>query len=552
MAAAATRIGLAVAFLGGPACTRSGSRPASAAEPVPAATSPYSASPGGAPLPVGIPPPAFGMTEVAPRTPEPWTVATAGFYYVDAESSNADDARNPLGTPERPRATIPNQLPAGAVVLLRGRYDNRHGGPRGLQLSGPASQPVFIRGPSERPRITAGWEIAGSYFVLENLEFAFAGPGDSLVLAGPTDHGALRRSEVRGNPDAGGVAIAGSLLGGEIKDVLIWDNRIHDNGDVTATYDQDVHGIAVGPRVSRLWVLDNEIDRNSGDGVQINAGRWAQETTHHIYVGRNVFHHNRQTGFWTKQAADVIFSENLAYAHRPSSSSSGACAGFQYAPERVWFVNNQIRDCEFGISGVSDNGLGSGRDVYLVGNVIHDIHASSPFNPNTAWSQTGILLVGGTRRFVVNNTLYDVEAGINSPASSGSLELVNNVVSHVGRGQHVFVEMTSLARTSMLRHNLLDGAARIRWGGSRAYDVPGFAAAFPGRSQGDLGGDPGFVDGDADDWRLRPASRGVDAGVEHEVYTTFRDLYGLDIARDRNGNPRPSGPAWDIGAHERR
>ena len=65
--------------------------------------------------------------------------------------------------------------------------------------------------------------------------------------------------------------------------------------------------------------------------------------------GRNVAHHNKQTGFWTKQAEDVIFSENLSYSHRTSDSSTGACMGFQYAPERVWFINNHIHDCEVGI-----------------------------------------------------------------------------------------------------------------------------------------------------------------------------------------------------------
>ena len=40
--------------------------------------------------------------------------------------------------------------------------------------------------------------------------------------------------------------------------------------------------------------------------------------------------------FWAGlRTVDVVFSENLCYAHRPSNSSFGACMGMQYAPERV-------------------------------------------------------------------------------------------------------------------------------------------------------------------------------------------------------------------------
>ena len=95
---------------------------------------------------------------------------------------------------------------------------------------------------------------------------------------------------------------------------------------------------------------------------------------HHVYLGRNVAHENKQTGFWTKQASDVIMSENVAYAHHPSDSSPGAGLGGQYGPERVWFLYNHIHDCDYGIAAGSDNHLGFGRDVYLIGNVIHNIH----------------------------------------------------------------------------------------------------------------------------------------------------------------------------------
>ena len=48
--------------------------------------------------------------------------------------------------------------------------------------------------------------------------------------------------------------------------------------------------------VNYLWVVDNQMYRNSGDGIQINAPATARrQRTHHIYVGRNVSHHNKQS-----------------------------------------------------------------------------------------------------------------------------------------------------------------------------------------------------------------------------------------------------------------
>ena len=63
-------------------------------------------------------------------------------------------------------------------------------------------------------------------------------------------------------------------------------------------------------------------------------------------------------------------------------------------------------------------------------------------------------------RYVINNTIYDVNAGVNSPASAGSLQIVNNIISGIteSQGSHVFVEMERTASASAMHHNLLQGA----------------------------------------------------------------------------------------------
>jgi len=493
--------------------------------------------------PAGIPMPEFGVVERAPFPPDPWSVPTRCFYFVDASHALASDEDNPLGTPDRPRSTVPNDLPPGSTVELRGDYDVAHQSPRVIHLRGTAEAPVFVRGaPDARPRITRPWEIYGSYYILEHLEFADRdGTQAGELTIGPGDHAVLRSVELHGNRDTGGLAISGLRTAG-VSHVLVMDNRIHDNGDVEASYDQDVHGIAVGSHVEQLWVVDNELFRNSGDGIQINGHRGGEAVTHHIWVGRNVAWGNKQTGFWTKQASDVVFSENECRDHRPSNSSLGQCMGFQYAPERVWFLFNRIHDCDFGIAAASDNDLGTGEDSYYVGNVIWSIHHSGDYNPATAWSNAAIMLAGGTNRWIVDNTIHDVDAGINSPSSGGMLRMEGNIISGIAEpnGRHAFIEFERTADRSTFRHNLLGETPRIEWGGS---------APSADATVGTAAGDPGFISPPSN-LDLRPDSRAVDAGTTSPVYSSYRQLYGIGIERDVAGRPRPTGLASDIGAYE--
>ncbi|HEY7173091.1 MAG TPA: right-handed parallel beta-helix repeat-containing protein [Vicinamibacterales bacterium] len=503
--------------------------------------------------PVGVPTPSFGINESARPAPSPWTSPVAGYYYVDATISAATDSSNPYGTPAKPRRTIPIALPAGSVVELHGTYDANHESPRTIVASGTAANPVFIRGVSTtaRPIARALWQVRGSYVVLENLEF---GPRDSqttggLVILAPGDHIVLRHSNLHGNLTGGGMGIESWDGVSTLQQIVIYDNAVHDNGDVHASFDQDVHGIHIGPRVSNTWIIDNELAGNSGDGIQINADSAAAEpTTHHIYVARNTAHNNKQTGVWVKQATDVIVSENFCYSHRPSNSSLGQCMGFQYAAERVWFIANHIEDSEFGIGVSSDNNLGTGTQSYFVGNVIHNIHhTESDYNPGTSWSSSAIMLAGGIERHVINNSIYDVDAGINSPGAAGTLDIANNAIAKVvpGAGNHIFVELSNMASRTTLSHNVLEGDARMRLGDGQVHYNSSQLAVYAS-----LNADPKFLNPANHDFHLSSNSPAIDAGQTAGVYATFQQRYGISIAKAPDGMARPQGSAWDVGAYE--
>lgn len=501
---------------------------------------------------MGIPMPTFGVVESAPNPPSPWTTATPGFYYVDAIQSASTDSSNPYGTPGRPRKTIPNSLPAGAVVELHGTYDRGHTSPNTIVANGTIASPVFIRGASAstKPMIRSGWEVQGTYVILENLEFGPIGTTQtgSLVLLSPINHAALRSSNLHGNLNDGGLGVV-SWDGALNQNVVILNNAIHDNGDLAATFDQDVHGIVVGPRVSNLWVLDNQLYRNSGDGIQISAGGIAnQATTHHIYVGRNTAYNNKQTGFWSKQAVDVVFSQNVCRSHRPSNSSNGQCMGYQYAPQWIWFLFNDISDSDFGIAAQSDHNEGSGTESFFIGNVIYNIHPANGFvDASNPWASAAIMLAGGVNRKVLHNTMYDVNAGVNVPAVAGSLEVRDNIISRVVAGaNHLFIEDSGLAVNAAFHHNLLEGDPRVRLGGSQQHLTTALLAAMQS-----FGVDPLFVNPAAKDFHVQAASKAIDTGDTPSAYATFQQRYGLSISRDADGTTRPSGVATDMGAFER-
>jgi hypothetical protein len=427
-------------------------------------------------MPAGVPAPDFGLAETAPPFPSPWDGKVDGFFCVDQYSANATDAENLNGFPGRPRKTMPRGLPPGSVVQVRGVYDYAPQGYETITGTGTDDRPIFVVGASSG--IRRHWYTRGAYMIFEGLYFISHGGNREKCwsTSGDAHHVALRHCDISGNAIAGGVSV-----GEGAHHVVISDCEIHHNGDHEASHDQDVHGVAIG-RASYVWVLGCEITRNSGDGVQINAGSLAaQAQTHHIYVGRNVAHHNKQSGFWVKQAVDVVVSENLSHDHRPSGSDPGAGMGFQYAPERVWYLFNEIRDCDIGIYGGSDSGLGTGVHVYVVGNAIHHVHQrSGTWSPDSAWSKAAILLAGGGNLRLVANHLRDVDAGLHVPVA-GRCTLEGNVIDAPTRGGHVWIERADTAAASTYRDNLVTpGPGILRLGRSApqvATEVAGFGTA---------------------------------------------------------------------------
>lgn len=280
--------------------------------------------------------------------------------------------------------------------------------------------------------------------------------------------------------------------------------------------------------------------------MQIGSASSAEPWAQHIYVGRNDLHDDRENGVDVKQARDVVISENRIYSYAPTSSSSGEAVVVHDDPERVWVLNNEIRDAARGVSCTGAVGF------YVVGNVIHRIrHAPGrDYDPTSLYGTQAILAYSSPEFFAVANTIFDVDAGISFPTGQRAV-IVDNIIAGLSQTTHHVAVGGGATGASLMSHNLLGGTVRIKWGSTRAQTLAEFQSTS-GRGAGCVAGEPGFQDAAGGDFRLRAGSPAIDAGTTPDVYATFQRHYGLDIARDRAATPRPQGRAFDMGALEHR
>ena len=468
--------------------------------------------------PIGVPRPPFGVDEVRPSAP---TLIVNG------------------GTTQ----SIPGPVPAGAVVEIRGTYSKNHTSPNTVNCQGTASQPAFIYG-APGAVVTGEWEIKGSYCIIEKLKFS---GGAGWTFLGPGDHLALRDSEVQGDLGWGGFRVQ-TWDASVLQYVVLLRNYVHHNGDVNTSSDQDVFGTSLyrssgtTGSIHHIWILDSEYSYNSGDGIQIN-GNHDSTKMHHIYVGRVHAHHNQQGGIWTKRASDVVFSQNTVHAHRTGVSGLGHCVGYQYGPERVWFLFNQLYDCEKGIMSGGDLGSSGpdGTEVHAVGNVIHDLVPSA--NGGSAYTNAGIMIAGSQSWTIANNTFWNVPVGVAWPNGGGAIRIEGNVFGpfNLASGSAIFAEQPPASRPYIVTGNVFQKAF-FRLGG---YGSTFGISRFPGNREMDP-----LLFSPPSDFHLQANSPAIDYAPLSAAYARFQQLYGFSIQVDADNTPRPQLGAVDAGAYE--
>lgn len=502
--------------------------------------------------PIGIPSPTFGITQTyrmydseANRNPALTYNASpdAGYYthYVDSTHGSATNDGNPYGSPSIPRLSPPLDLPAGSVVEIHNASGSNGWSEFALSGEGTSSLPIFVRGvgaPDVTALLDVGYYGNASYIIVEGISAA-ASAGVFGRDSGATfdnNHICIRNCEFT---NASGVDVL-SWTSNNLKEIVFYANVVHDNGTWdpnVAVGDEDYHGIAIGGPLANMWCIDNEFYHNSGCAVQINGSY----DTHHMYVGRNIGWQNKQTAFWTKTATDVVFSQNVAYLHRPSSSSNGGGLGCQYDPKRVWFLFNVSYDNAHGIESGSSN-AGGREDWYYLGNVIY--HCTYGLTLNDVSCPTAAVIAA--------NTVYDCQDGIYNGYYTCKLDIENNILL-CSRHYINFPSDNLTAANSDFGTNLVYGGSGFVWGATTYGTLSAFQSGTS-EGAGSIEADPLFVGASAYDLHVQASSPAINVGSGSGALQTaiarFDTLYDIDIAKDIDGRARPQGVAWDIGSYE--
>jgi hypothetical protein len=518
-----------------------------------------------------------------------WDFNIPGYYYVKTGGSNDSQ-----GYPSNSRFRLPKPIPAGAKVFMDGTCIWGQHSPSDIIAQGTPIEPVWICNydKNEPAVIKGSWEVGQGtqYLIIDGLKWDWSGTefgGGLYVAAGPTrgisyvcfrNGSTLGRGTETGTSTAGpdnqtsfGINNYGPDWSTAAEHIVLYNMKFSKGGMwMYEDGDPDGSGVIVGLRTRDVWVMDCEASYFSGGAYGFGVGNDStpdDQATLRAYFGRCLAHHTAQFGFWSKRSKDCIMSQNVVHTIRrdtPSAPDAGGYGG-QYGPINFWMIYNTTYNCQNGITihgGASDGPGVTNGDVYIIGNKFYDIHDKvGTVGPwRGAFDQgagTCILLRGGLGVHMVNNTMYDFDAGINSASSTQNRFVEGNILA--GRNTAVSgldAQFNSdPSRLNVFRKNIVQensGNIYVRIGDSVHTSLSALNAggALKSGNKTDITANI-FTNAGAADFTLKADGLAIDAfQAEPEVYGLFETRYARSIRRDIRGELRPQGAAWDMGAFE--
>jgi len=418
----------------------------------------------------------------------------AEMYYVN--TSGGDD-NNP-GSQDKPWQTLGHasgKVKAGdTVTVAPGDY------PEAVVIaaSGTEAEPVTFRAGPPRAAKVKSFKVSGDYITIEGFDIANDASQNGFGIHCGEAH---RKNARTGN--------------------RILNNFIH-----------DINGTAIYSGTSGL-VKDNTM-RNVNRGVFANSGTVVENNEIDTLVpfmeeGKDGESKPKKTQYNFFCGDDIIFRGNYLHGTQEKHliNGMGACFfttydSWLYSPSRrILIENNRCFDAT---------------------------HASEPMG--TAKKESSHITY---RNNLFVNTVY---VGV-MPKGYEYVTVENNTFINCG-AYPVWLQNDKQCKTSVVKNNLIAYIGRERtveaygWKAPDAgirFDTEGpkpdcdhnliFGAENRNYGPNDITAKPLFVDPDNGDFRLKPGSPGIDAGM----------TIG-DVKTDLRGVGRPQGKAYDIGAYE--
>jgi len=351
--------------------------------------------------------------------PSPWNTDQAGFHYVKSGGTSTGN-----GHPANPRGSLPTSLAPGDVVVLDGKITV---GSLTRTWSGSSSNPVFMVGTNAATIARTSGEIVlnGAHTIIDSVAFEndAASPSSGIfIFAGSFQ--VLRNSAI--NDRAGFRPGFGAMSATGNDHSMFYNNAIGPGGqwDAGGVGDNDFHGIKVFG--DDHWIIKNTFTQVQGDGVQISneGGSANPDSARRIFAGGNQGTQIHQTMLWTKDATDIIFSENSAVdLYDGNNSATNGAFGGQGDYRHLWIIKNYSRLNGEGVKGAGTDTAQS--HIYVIGNTIED---QDPDNPpdGGGFNNWAISVRNGGTKNVFYNTLRNVQGTI-SDIGSNNLRFGNTL-----------------------------------------------------------------------------------------------------------------------------
>ncbi|WP_417696478.1 right-handed parallel beta-helix repeat-containing protein [Psychromonas sp.] len=381
-------------------------------------------------MPIGIPDTDIDFTQDVPERPNDWSEEIPGYYYIDTESGSNSMT---YGSETAPRKSLPpSPVKAGSYIEIAGNL--KLSGSYVLRVNGTneawvanQSGPVWITQSAISDGMITGGRLtlAGENVFVTDLNFL---EGGKPQVGSPTAGYDIKNIVIRNNNISGSNLAGSGLSINRADNAIIYNNTIHNFGDVNATFDEDAHIISIGANNTNVWVLSNIQHTASGAGLQVLGD---SSTTENIFIGDNEVYNVRQSGIWLKGGKNVVFSSNYVHDIIHTSWSVSKGMGAQYAPDELWMINNRIEGAEYGIRIASTSSTEHEQNIYIIGNVIHDISEKSAVGNvggANSWQTAAIHLVGGSEIWIYNNLIFDAPNGITSSSQVTPTHVKNNII----------------------------------------------------------------------------------------------------------------------------